>query len=203
MEIKFEHESIIISEHRRHIFEIVEELADAVWWTLLLVPGGIALAEVAAWPFAIAASVMLAAVPWMVFAWELAKWRNETYVITRGENGQHRLAKRSGVLAVRESRDEVSRLFVEASASAFERLIGVERVRLSGPAHEYITGRRMPKAFRRELERCQDSAGALPKAPSAPAGGVMEQVEALERLARFLPREAVGARAFELMMGGR
>jgi len=197
-----ETEVVIVSEYRRHIFEVVEELADAVWWTCLLVPGGATAADVSDWPFAVVIGIVLAMIPWLVFVWELAKWRNETYTVTRGENGQYRLTKRSGVLATYESRDEIARLYVTASASVFERLVGVERVKLVGPAHEYITGRRMPKAFRRGLERLQDGAGGTPKAPMPPTGGVLEQVAALERLAPMLPQHVVRERAYELVMGG-
>lgn len=146
--------------YRRHVYEVVEEAADALFWSACLVPLALSVWGLTSRSGAALLILLPVLLPWGALWMEIVRWQAETYELLQLPNGKVLLQKRMGVFDERVYTDDIGSLAVSRSAGLVDRLIGLERVTLVGPSHQYITGRRMPKRFAGAIMYWKGQAGA-------------------------------------------
>lgn len=182
---------------RRHVYEVVEELADALMWSAVGIFAAIYVPPVLDSPL----PLLVLLVPlwyWTAFAVELLRWQSETFTFIEADNGTVFLIKSTGVFKRRRFESQISGLTISTSQSVIDQVIGVERIDLVGASHQFITGRRMPVGFRRLIESYRR---ADPKREKAMAedGSVVGRLLALERVANFVGPDLARRKARELV----
>jgi len=137
--------------YRRHIFEIVEEFSDAVFWTAILclffIPVGILSDHHRLWAFC-----LLSLFPIAGFGIEILRWWNERYIIEISPDGEA-LRKQWGILNRKEIKDSMKAVGVFKEEPLYMRLIGACRIQVKSSSNAYIEGRLVPTAFYEELDR--------------------------------------------------
>lgn len=137
--------------YRRHIFEMVEELSDAIFWTLILclffVPAGILFDFHRLW-----ALCLLSFFPIAKFFIEILKWWNERYIIEVSPDSEA-LRKQWGVLTRKEIKDNLKAVSVFYEEPLYMRLIGARRLQVRSSSNAYIEGKLVPIKFWEELDR--------------------------------------------------
>lgn len=142
---------IIKATYRRHVFEVVEELSDAIFWTVILcglsVPAGILLNYHRLWAFA-----LLSIYPVARFFIELLSWWNELYIIEEGDDSAV-LRKHWGIINKKRISDPLKNVSLFSEQSLHMRVLGACRIKVSSAANTFIEGRLVPVAFLQKLDQ--------------------------------------------------
>lgn len=148
--------------YRRHIFEMVEELSDAVFWTLILclffIPAGILFDYHRIWGFC-----LLSFFPIAKFFIEVLNWWNEKYIVEVSPDSEV-LRKQWGIINRKEIKDPMKIVSVFKEEPLHMRLIGACRVKVTSASNAYIEGRLVPIAFWEEVDRITSGLRKIAKA---------------------------------------
>lgn len=137
---------------RRHWFELVDEIADAAWWSLAIVLLSIGLSVTIynrlIW------LILLCAYPLAHVSLELARWAREWLIIVDYSNGKSMLIKQQGILKKRKFQDYASSVGRERIEdwTWLEEKIGYKKADIRSMSRIYIEGHRVPLWFLDELD---------------------------------------------------
>lgn len=137
--------------YRRHIFEIVEELSDAMFWTMILcgffISAGILLSYHRLW---ILAAFSIYPVTRLFI--ETLGWWNELYIIEEGPDTAM-LRKHWGIIKKRRISDPLKNVSLFSEQSLHMRILGACRIKVSSATNVFIEGRLVPIEFLQKLDR--------------------------------------------------
>jgi hypothetical protein len=136
---------------RRHVFELVEEFADMVWWSAILTGFTWSIATLAdrprLWFF-----LGLCFLPIGRFLWEVISWWREVLVLEEAPAGGV-IRRKWGVLRDREVKDSLKNVAIVKNAPIHYKLIGAVNLHVSSATNTYIDSHLVPVHFWDELDR--------------------------------------------------
>lgn len=137
---------------RRHWFELVDEVADAAWWSIAIILFSIGISMLvynrAIW------LILLCVYPLAHVGLELARWYREWLIILDYNNGKSMLVKISGIISKKRIQDYASAVGRDRieSWTWLEERIGYKKVDIRSASRIYIEGQRVPIRFLNELD---------------------------------------------------
>lgn len=137
--------------YRRHHFELIEELADMIWWTSIICGLAIPASELLRYPQLKFLCALILFPIWRLF-WEILSWRAEVLILEETPAGPM-IRKKWGVLRTREIKDKVGSLALHKDEPIWLRLIGAVKVHVTSASNSYIDARLMRKEFWGRLDR--------------------------------------------------
>lgn len=171
---------------RRAFYEVIEELSDSVWWSIVIVSLLYNLYQVTG-ELRLWFGLIFLIYPFQGFFFEFLKWKAEVYVVCRNDNqGGGRVYKFSGVLNRKTIDDAVSASGPAATTEEpwnirlWGRLTGerMQKVHLSSQNNQYVDGRRLPPQF---LKAISSVRGAEPVAKEQNLPGTIQAMRELDR----------------------
>lgn len=137
---------------RRHWYEIVEEVSQCVWWSMVIILFTIG----AAWIYApLAWLAVLTLYPVGYLTTELIRWNCEWYIILDYPSQKSRIVKVAGVFKRKAVIDDINVMGRTEESDLFDRIIGYRKVHLAFSNHIYLDGNRVPMEFLRELDKAK------------------------------------------------
>jgi hypothetical protein len=136
---------------RRHWFELVEEVADFVWWLAISLSVSVGLGLLYRPLYAMAIPpLLILAIP---LAMEIARWNAEWWIIVDYPRGKSTLRRLKGILCEHNKGDDINAIATEEKRWIHEKYLGFTRVKASSNKHVYFEGERVPLRLMEEIKK--------------------------------------------------
>jgi hypothetical protein len=141
----------IVYETKRHWYEIVAEISDAVWWSAIIVL------------FTITFSFLYKPLAWLTIlivypigslSVELIRWNTEHFLITESDRGHRFIVKSTGLFRKVRIFDPITQGMGRTEEEPWlGRQLGFMHVKLAAVNRIYLEGQRVPVRLVKELDR--------------------------------------------------